>query len=147
MEMWSASRPGRLTPGKEPSVPIGWEAGWAQESVWTQWWREKFPASPDHPARSPALYRWAIRAHWIGKLVDFRTGLNALPSLATSLTAHDESQNIRDLVLFCVDLISHFPTYITAHDANKEFPVSTDLTAFLTFACNTKRQMIVYSSN
>jgi hypothetical protein len=26
-----------LTPGKEPPVPIGQEAGWAPESVWT-WW-------------------------------------------------------------------------------------------------------------
>jgi hypothetical protein len=26
---WSASRPSRFTPGKEPLVPIGQEAGWA----------------------------------------------------------------------------------------------------------------------
>jgi hypothetical protein len=37
--------------------------GWAPEPVWTLC-REKFPASArtrttDHPARSPALYRWA----------------------------------------------------------------------------------------
>jgi hypothetical protein len=33
----SASRPGRaLTPGKEPPLPIGQEAGWAPDSVWTQ---------------------------------------------------------------------------------------------------------------
>jgi hypothetical protein len=31
---WSAPRPGRLTPGKDP-VPIVQEAGWAPESVWT----------------------------------------------------------------------------------------------------------------
>jgi hypothetical protein len=30
-------RPGRaLPPGKEPLVPIGQEAGWAPEPVWTQ---------------------------------------------------------------------------------------------------------------
>jgi hypothetical protein len=34
---WSASRPGRFTPGKEPPVPIGKEAGWAPEPVWTLW--------------------------------------------------------------------------------------------------------------
>jgi len=34
-----------LTPGREPLVPIGEEAGWAAETVWTRWWREKFPAS------------------------------------------------------------------------------------------------------
>jgi hypothetical protein len=34
---WSASRPGRaLPPGKGPTVPIGQEAGWAPELVWTQ---------------------------------------------------------------------------------------------------------------
>jgi hypothetical protein len=40
---WSASRPGRaLTPGKGPPVPIGQEAGWAPESVWTQRLEERF---------------------------------------------------------------------------------------------------------
>jgi hypothetical protein len=34
---WSASRPRRaLSPGKGPTVPIGQEAGWASELVWTQ---------------------------------------------------------------------------------------------------------------
>jgi hypothetical protein len=31
--VWSASRPGRFTPGKDP-VPIVQEAGWAPEPVW-----------------------------------------------------------------------------------------------------------------
>jgi len=30
--------------GKEPPVPIGQEAGWVPEPVWTQWQREKFSA-------------------------------------------------------------------------------------------------------
>jgi hypothetical protein len=56
-----------LPPGKQPLVPIGWEAWWAPEPVWMRWWREKLPAphgtrSPDHPARSPVLYHWAIPA-------------------------------------------------------------------------------------
>jgi hypothetical protein len=39
---WSASRPGRaLPPGKGPPVPIGEEAGWAPEPVWTQRIKEK----------------------------------------------------------------------------------------------------------
>jgi hypothetical protein len=43
---WSASRPGRtLPPGKEPPVPIGQEAGWAPEPVWTQGLEEKSSAS------------------------------------------------------------------------------------------------------
>jgi hypothetical protein len=37
--------PATLPPRKEPLVPIGWEAGWVLEPVWTRWWREKFPAS------------------------------------------------------------------------------------------------------
>jgi hypothetical protein len=42
---WSASRPGRtLPPGKELPVPIGQEAGWAPEPVWTQRLEETFSA-------------------------------------------------------------------------------------------------------
>jgi hypothetical protein len=57
--------PAALPPGKEPSVPIRYEAGWAPEPVLMQWWRQKFPApagtrTPDHPVRNPAPYRWAI---------------------------------------------------------------------------------------
>jgi hypothetical protein len=34
---WSVSRPGHaLSLGKEPPVPIGQEAGWVPEPVWTQ---------------------------------------------------------------------------------------------------------------
>jgi hypothetical protein len=40
------SRPGRaLPPGKGPPVPIGQEAGWAPEPVWTQRLEEKSFAS------------------------------------------------------------------------------------------------------
>jgi len=35
--------PTALPRGKEPPVPIKYEAGWAPEPVWTRWWREKFP--------------------------------------------------------------------------------------------------------
>jgi hypothetical protein len=42
---WSASRPGRvLPPGKGPPVPIGQEAEWAPEPVWTQRLEEKSSA-------------------------------------------------------------------------------------------------------
>jgi hypothetical protein len=42
---WSASRPGRaLPPGKGSPVPIGQEAGWAPEPVWTQRLEEKSSA-------------------------------------------------------------------------------------------------------
>jgi hypothetical protein len=32
---WSASRPYRFAPEKKLPVPIGWEAGWTPEPVWT----------------------------------------------------------------------------------------------------------------
>jgi hypothetical protein len=39
---WSVSRPGCTLPlGKRPPVPIGQEAGWAPEAVWTQRLEEK----------------------------------------------------------------------------------------------------------
>jgi hypothetical protein len=47
-----------------PPVPIGQEAGWAPEPVWTQGYRknplplpEIEPRSPGRPARSQTLYR------------------------------------------------------------------------------------------
>jgi hypothetical protein len=33
-----------LTPGKEPPIPIGYEARWAPELVWTLWRRKKILA-------------------------------------------------------------------------------------------------------
>jgi hypothetical protein len=61
---WSASRSGRaLPPGKGPPVPIGQEAGWAPEPVWTQRLDknplplpEIEPPSPCLPVRSQTLY-------------------------------------------------------------------------------------------
>jgi hypothetical protein len=51
---WSASRPGRaLPPGKEPSVPIVQETGWAPEPVWTQRLEERSSASVGD--RTPAV--------------------------------------------------------------------------------------------
>jgi hypothetical protein len=40
---WSASRPGGFNPRKRPAVSIEKEAGWAQEPVWKQRKREKYP--------------------------------------------------------------------------------------------------------
>jgi hypothetical protein len=44
MEVSQLHAPAALPPGKEPSVPIGWEAGRTPEPVWTRWRREKFLA-------------------------------------------------------------------------------------------------------
>jgi hypothetical protein len=52
---WSASRSGRaLPPRKGPLIPIGQEAGWASEPVWTQRIEEKSfrlcqRSNPDRP--------------------------------------------------------------------------------------------------
>jgi hypothetical protein len=60
---WSGTSPGRtLPPGKGPPVPIGQEAGWGPETVWTQEAREKVllpriePQSLCRPVLSQALY-------------------------------------------------------------------------------------------
>jgi hypothetical protein len=59
---WSASCPGRFTPGKRAPLPIGLEAGWNPEPVWTTW--RQFLTLPGlelqdlgRPARSQSLYR------------------------------------------------------------------------------------------
>ena len=55
---WSAPRPGRFTPGKDP-VPIVQEARWAPGPVWTS--AENLAPtgirSPDLPVRRESLYR------------------------------------------------------------------------------------------
>ena len=59
---WSAPRPGRFTPAKDP-VPIVQEAGWAPGPVWTG--AENLAPtgirSPDRPAGSESLYRLSYR--------------------------------------------------------------------------------------
>jgi hypothetical protein len=61
---WSAPRPGRFTPGKDP-VPIVQEAEWAPGPGWT-FAKNLAPTgirSPDRPARSQSLYRLGYPAH------------------------------------------------------------------------------------
>ena len=55
---WSAPRPGRFTPGKDP-VPIVQEAGGAPGPVWTgaEYLAPTGIRSPDRPARNESLYR------------------------------------------------------------------------------------------
>ena len=55
---WSAPRPGRFTPGKDP-VPIVQEAGWALGPVrkGAENLARTVIRSPDRPARSESLYR------------------------------------------------------------------------------------------
>jgi hypothetical protein len=64
---WSASRPGRFTPRKRAPV-TRWIGGWVSPRAnLDAVVKRKIPApagtrTPDHPARSPALYHWAIPA-------------------------------------------------------------------------------------
>jgi len=38
--------PAAIPPGREPLAPIGYEAGWAPEPVWTRWQGEKSRPRP-----------------------------------------------------------------------------------------------------
>ena len=58
---WSAPRPGRFTPGKDP-VPIVQEAGWAGLDGCGKS-RPTGIRSPDRPARSESLYRLSYPGH------------------------------------------------------------------------------------
>jgi hypothetical protein len=61
---WSAQRPGRFTPGKDP-VPIVQEAVWAPGPVWMVA-KNLAPTgirSADRPTRSQSLYRLSYPAH------------------------------------------------------------------------------------
>jgi hypothetical protein len=68
---WSASCPGCTLPlGKKPPVPIGQEAGWAPEPVWTQRLEEKSSASVGHRTlvvQSIVSHYtdWAIPVPWL----------------------------------------------------------------------------------
>ena len=60
---WSAARPGRTTPGKDP-VPTLQEAGWAPGPIWKGGISHPTGIrSPDRPARSQSLHRLRYPAH------------------------------------------------------------------------------------
>jgi hypothetical protein len=59
---WSASRPRRvLPPGKGPPVPIGQEAGWASEPVWTQRLEEKSRVSAGYRTSKTVVPTYSIK--------------------------------------------------------------------------------------
>ena len=93
---WSAPRPGRFTPGKDP-VPVVQEAGWASETVWTG--AENFAPigirSPGRPARSESLHQLSYPV----SLLDFSIILVlwlalCLPSCAWWRIPSDEMQSL-----------------------------------------------------
>jgi hypothetical protein len=55
---WSTYAPAALPPVKEAPVSIEWEAGWAPESVWMLWSKEKYLAPVGN--RTPAVQPTAI---------------------------------------------------------------------------------------
>jgi hypothetical protein len=59
---WSGQHhaPPALPLGKSPPLPIGYEAGWAPESVWKLWSREKSlaPAGNRNRAVQPVARRY-----------------------------------------------------------------------------------------
>jgi hypothetical protein len=66
--------PAALSPGEDPPVPIGQEAGLAPEPFWTLWRREKFldPAGERTSAFQPVDRRytnWAIPAPSFEKML------------------------------------------------------------------------------
>jgi hypothetical protein len=86
---WSASRPARFTP-RERAPSTHWVGGWVGlRSGLDAVVKRKFPApvgtrTPDHPARSPALYHWAIPAHAVHTHTHSNTQENYLTSLFAS---------------------------------------------------------------
>ena len=79
---WSAPRPGRFTPTKDP-VPFVQEAGWAPGPVWTG--AENLAStgirSPGRPARSESLYRLSYRGRLnLGRGKQFSCSTKANPS-------------------------------------------------------------------
>jgi hypothetical protein len=63
---WSASRPAALPPGKEPSLPIGEEAGLGPELVWAS--GEKIYPYRVSNSDPPAIQLYRLRHP--GSLVD-----------------------------------------------------------------------------
>jgi hypothetical protein len=59
--------PASLPPGKEPSVPTVSESGWAPETVWTLWNREKSlsPAGSRIPAVQSVARRYTDSESWL----------------------------------------------------------------------------------
>jgi hypothetical protein len=51
--------PAALPPGKEPLIPIGYEAGWVPEPFWTRWWWKKSQPLPGYepPIIQPVVQR------------------------------------------------------------------------------------------
>jgi hypothetical protein len=77
--------PAALFPGKEPLVPIRYEAGWAPEPIWMRWWRGNFPTpagtrTPDHLARRSTLFALLVQNRRTESKLIFRIQCHYLDS-------------------------------------------------------------------
>jgi hypothetical protein len=103
---WSASRPGRaLPPGKGSPVPIGQEAGWAPEPIWTQRLEEKSSVGDRTPVVQSVFTHythWATAAQQQNYRLDTRRDTNdahieiinngCKPTRPHSITTHKTTQ-------------------------------------------------------
>jgi hypothetical protein len=116
---WSTSRPSLFTPGKEPLVPIGEEAGWAPEPFWTRLWREKFPAPAGNrtleqrsPTCSPAynIINYPLASFVLGRNIFMRNLVSIVFNLCSSLKVSDHTRNhmrLRNLLCVCGFLLEY----------------------------------------
>jgi hypothetical protein len=84
---WSAPRPGRFTPRKDP-VPIVQEAGWAPGPVWPCA-KNLAPTGirpPDRPDRSHSLYRLSYRPPQVVKSTPYILHLIFSPHFVCEVT-------------------------------------------------------------
>jgi hypothetical protein len=133
---WWALRPGRCTPqGKEPPVPIGLEAVWAPEPVWTTWRRDKSCPYLDSPSDPSAVQHIANRcADWgvkfgFSALSVFQYGCGESIWIPKAKSQNGQYYVLRNFFLFCVHLYysgdqikdDEVDRTCNTHEGNKKF--------------------------
>jgi hypothetical protein len=92
-----------LLPVKDLLVPIGVEAGWAREPVWTLWRRKQScpcrESNPGLPARNVSLYRLSYRimfSNYSQNLYSALGGFSTIINLiSTTLSLHNNKTSFR----------------------------------------------------
>jgi hypothetical protein len=111
----------RFPPGKRTPVPIGQEAGWAPEPVWTQKLEEKSSAPPRIEPRSPGRPMflqlwWCFMSTAFRKLVLFPSSCKSIDYNETLLTVTEDSPT----GLFKVTI--NFPKFISVVFTKSSIP-------------------------